>query len=237
MSIEYLPREWPDEAFFLLLIAKYREFRLQSLKLAPDAYASTYEREINFEPEVWRQRLTNPEAQHIVISRDTDRAMVPIENVAEAEIENKGKRISEQKWVGMIVIVERTTNSTVGERHPWKFNHATAIKDGEVTKTPRHNWTYQLNALFVHPSVRRLGYGEALVKSGIECVRMMAKRHSLSHANVSIMLDAWNEAARRLYEKNGFVQVSEEEFIVGDSRRKALTMLYSVSCESEVVEE
>ena len=231
MVIKHLPWEWPDDTAFLLLMAKYREFRLQSLKLAPDAYASTYEQEIEFESEVWRQRLTNPKAQHIVILRDTCRAKPSTELEAKGQSKVKENLILSCEWVGLVVVVERATESSqLGGKSPSEFNHAMAAYDREV-RAQQQNWTYQLNGLFVCHSVRRLGLGQALVKSGIQCARMMAKQRSLTHASITILLDTWNEAARNLYGKHGFVKVGEEEYTVGHSKRRAWTMLCNLPCE------
>jgi len=42
-------------------IEQYKAFRLLSLKIAPTAFHSTYEREIQFTDDVWLGRLTNPD--------------------------------------------------------------------------------------------------------------------------------------------------------------------------------
>jgi hypothetical protein len=47
-------------------VEKYKAFRLYSLQTAPEAFGSTYAREIAFGDEVWNQRLTNPEAATFV---------------------------------------------------------------------------------------------------------------------------------------------------------------------------
>ena len=68
------------------------------------------------------------------------------------------------------------------------------------------------------------------MKGGIETARTMAQQHGLSHADLNIMLDVWNKPARALYSRNGFVDFSKEDFNVGGSHRKALTMIYNVRC-------
>ena len=225
MRTVFLPHEWPDGPLFDAVVDKYREFRLRSLKLAPDAYASTYEREVDFQPEVWRQRLTNPQARHIIII-DTAADLTSSHG-------NVGNPLLKYEWLGMLVVVESTTRSSDSESKPsWKLNQAVAIAaDGNVPRVPHRDCSYQLNGLFVSPSVRRRGLGDALVKSGIEDARASAKQHGLSHADLNIMLDIWNKPARALYGRNGFVDFSEQEFDVGGSSRKALTMICKVECD------
>ena len=225
MRIVHLQLDWPDENHLQSVAAKYCEFRLRSLKLAPDAYASTYDQECQFKAEVWRQRLTNPQARHIIvvnISAD-DFGKHRLEVNSEFEVSS----LLEHEWLGMVVVVESTAISTGSEpKSSWELNQATAVSiDNHVPRIPHRGYSYQLNGLFVCPSVRRQGLGEALVKDGIETARTMAKQHRLSHADLSIMLDVWNKPAQALYSRNGFVDFSEQDFNVGGSCRKALTMV------------
>ena len=43
-------------------VERYKEFRLLSLELAPEAFGSTLERELAFTDETWYDRLANPRA-------------------------------------------------------------------------------------------------------------------------------------------------------------------------------
>jgi GNAT superfamily N-acetyltransferase len=54
-----------EEAF-----ERVREVRLRALRDAPDAFASTYEREIAMAPDEWRGRLTRPNSATFVASLD-----------------------------------------------------------------------------------------------------------------------------------------------------------------------
>lgn len=43
-------------------VEEYKAFRLYALKNEPEAFGSTYEREVKFTDEEWYSRLANPEA-------------------------------------------------------------------------------------------------------------------------------------------------------------------------------
>ena len=134
----------------------------------------------------------------------------------EANLDLHGNPLLEDEWLGMVVVVESTTRLTDSEpKSSWEFNQAIAATYGRLSRSSYQDYSYQLNGLFVCPSVRRQGLGEALVKDGIEDVRTMAKQHNLSHADLSIMLDVWNKPAQALYSRNGFVELSEQDFNVG----------------------
>jgi hypothetical protein len=57
-EIIQIPR---DEEGVLSYLEKYKAFRLFSLRTAPEAFGSTYAREIAFTDDVWYNRLANPE--------------------------------------------------------------------------------------------------------------------------------------------------------------------------------
>lgn len=56
-SIIHVPH---DETGIRKYLEDYKAFRLFSLKYAPEAFGSTYAREIAFEDNVWYERLRNP---------------------------------------------------------------------------------------------------------------------------------------------------------------------------------
>jgi hypothetical protein len=61
MTFEIIQIPHDDEAI-RKYVERYKEFRLLSLKLAPEAFGSTLERELAFTDETWYDRLANPQA-------------------------------------------------------------------------------------------------------------------------------------------------------------------------------
>ncbi|TVY50092.1 hypothetical protein LOCC1_G000021 [Lachnellula occidentalis] len=51
-----------DDESIRTFVERYKEFRLLSLKVAPQAFGSTLERELAFTDETWYNRLANPKA-------------------------------------------------------------------------------------------------------------------------------------------------------------------------------
>ena len=49
-----------DDESIQLYVERYKDFRLLALKTDPDAFGSTYAREIAFTDDVWCSRLANP---------------------------------------------------------------------------------------------------------------------------------------------------------------------------------
>jgi len=58
-DIFQLPR---DEESIDIWVERYKDFRLLSLKTNPEAFGSTFAREVAFSDEVWRSRIGNPKA-------------------------------------------------------------------------------------------------------------------------------------------------------------------------------
>jgi hypothetical protein len=58
-EIIQIPR---DDESIRLYVEQYKAFRLLSLKTDPDAFGSTWEREIAFTDDTWYGRLANPKA-------------------------------------------------------------------------------------------------------------------------------------------------------------------------------
>jgi hypothetical protein len=59
-EIIQIPR---DDASIRLHVERYKTFRLLALKTDPDAFGSTYSREVAFTEDVWYNRLANPQVQ------------------------------------------------------------------------------------------------------------------------------------------------------------------------------
>ena len=211
-----LPNEWTDTHELQETARKYRQIRLLALQASPNAYASTYEKELEFPPDMWLQRLRNRSARHIIATADSR------EPVSDALVRGNGN------WVGLIVVLEKSTpeNPSV-TTSPWSsaipqergFSTSSRPTDMVLDRV----W-YQLNGLFVHPSARRQGLGKALIYAALEHIKTSMANHGTRATKVVILVDLWNETARALYSSCGFKVEDEDDYRVGDEVRTAFTM-------------
>ena len=211
-----LQTEWPDADELEETTRKYRHFRLLALQASPSAYASTYEKEVEFPHDIWLQRLRNQSARHIVATADSQE---PSTGASVLGIGN---------WVGLIVVLEKTRSETpIVTTSPW----SSAIpQERPLMASPGYTdmvldgvW-YHLNGLFVHPRARRHGLGKALIHAALEHIKTSIANHGIRATKVVVLVDSWNKSARTLYSSCGFIVESEDDYQVVGEIRRALTM-------------
>jgi GNAT superfamily N-acetyltransferase len=116
----------------------YKAFRLLSLQLSPEAFASTYAREVAFDDNVWYERLANPIANSFLAIGQDD------------------KILSMSTMVGPL---SYGTLDLPPLGNPWTG------QDGWEGSQPLH---FRLNAIFTLPEARRKGISKALIDLSIK---------------------------------------------------------------------
>jgi len=222
--IEFLPKRWNDQDSLNHTASLLRYFRLHSLQATPDAFASTYEIEVEFAPEIWLQRVQNPDALHLV-------ATVP--EYRENTILHKDETLNTAAWLGMIVLLTKYgVKRQPASASPWTYNQsqtsntAGPSKDGVRDVEP--DVYYQLNGMFVHPVVRRCGLGRLLIQRALGWVKAATRERKIPSRRVDVLVDTWNTAAVSLYQSCGFEPVGEDTYDVGGLKRIALSMSLTV---------
>ncbi|MCJ1281646.1 hypothetical protein MMC26_000967 [Xylographa opegraphella] len=224
-SLRILPVHWDDKDQLGKTANALRSVRLDALQLALDAYASTYEKEVEFPKDLWLQRLQNPQARHLV-------AVLKQKDDGKAGNQVYGTEPL-GKWIGLIVVMEKPSPVRANaSTSPWTYNASQktttkAMEEMESTQVPT-DVVYQLNGLFVHPSVRGGGLGRALIQESYTYVRTSIIRQGLLSARVDVLVDSWNTSARNLYLSCGFEFVSQDSYDVGGSPRIALSLSVTI---------
>lgn len=94
-QIVLIPKLTEEDSHVKTLAEKFRAFRLHSLQVAPDAFASTYEAESQRGLEQSIARLTNHKAAQFIALRSAAR----LDGVSEIEL------LLDCEWVGMVVLL------------------------------------------------------------------------------------------------------------------------------------
>ncbi|KAK8193212.1 hypothetical protein HDK77DRAFT_438856 [Phyllosticta capitalensis] len=190
-----LPRNCSDPSTWKDLVERQKNFRLMALQVSPEAYASTYEREMQLAWETWEDRLKDTQATTFVA-------------VATLESKHPGMRnldmsaILAGDWLGHLVLVEieddlDNSTSTVS---PSTESNEDRVDD--VVPARR----FRLSGMFVKPTAQRLGVGRTLVEHAIWTIKSQMGRD----IQFTLVVDADNDPARALYERSGFRVVREE---------------------------
>ena len=217
-----LPVHWNNKESLRETATALRCLRLEALQLAPDAYASTYEKEVEFSDDVWLQRLQNLQARHLVATLKDNAGATEVNQVTGLE--------HTAKWIGLIVVMEKHGSERASASiPPWTYNASQkTTNSSEMTKEPETaedpTRFYQLHGLFVHPSVRRRGLGRALIKESYKYIKTRMIEQGLPFARVDVLVDSWNSSAKKLYLSCGFEFVSQDSYNVGESARTALSL-------------
>jgi ribosomal protein S18 acetylase RimI-like enzyme len=134
-----------DEAGIRKYLEDYKAFRLFSLQYAPEAFGSTYARELAFEDNVWYERLRNP-------------------------ISNTFMAIGEAGQVVSISTVNGPLAIGICDMPPLGIPQA--AYGGWDGASPLH---FRLNAIFTKPEARRKRISKALVETSIKYATDEAK--------------------------------------------------------------
>ncbi|KAI3331793.1 hypothetical protein HD806DRAFT_169716 [Xylariaceae sp. AK1471] len=180
-----------DEDGCRFYLEQCKPFRLASLRQDPDAFGSTYAREIEFDDEAWLGRIKNPSVTTFVAVHSHDDRVVastsligPLPNAN--PVSNPYQVLSES------------------ERMPQS--------DGDVTNenndTRGEPLCFQMAAVYTSPEARGRGLAKSLIKSATEEARKKARGQGRPLV-LSVVVYATNTAAISVYERCGFVRDPE----------------------------
>jgi GNAT superfamily N-acetyltransferase len=186
-----------------LLIERYRTTRLTALQLDPDAFGSTYAREIQFTDEIWLSRLLNPLSRTLVSVDVKPPLTEPVD-------------LTRHEWLGTATILgPKVLSKTKGSSVWTTYTRDNSNDPPDWPAVKDSNAIYMIAGVFVHPSRRRQGRGKRLIQAVVSAATEEAKRAGASRVTILLEIESENQAPDRLYESAGFWAVDRE----GTSRR------------------
>lgn len=210
-----IPRALEEPSKWVQLRDKIKAFRLESLKLDPDAFASTYADEVRFSNELWEKRMTNSLALHFTAVE------VPAEEVS---IGYELTTLLEGRWLGMLVVIGPKEDGTAGlhaSRSPWD-----TAKPGknDMDGAPESNTlpVYQLNGVFTIPEARGHGIGKALATTATAGAISSASTHGFKAIRMQVRVEEDNEPAKKLYSSCGYAAVGSETYTTKEKEKDGL---------------
>ncbi|RSL68060.1 hypothetical protein CEP54_002923 [Fusarium duplospermum] len=186
-----LPKSLPDPAQWGQLIARYKKFRLLSLKQSPESFGSSYTREVAFSEEIWASRLNNPVALNIVLVSEPD---------AEAEATDDISLILNSPWLAALTLVGPLEAKTAAKTYEDKM-HLQPDTVSFGPPAPGVDSTYVLNAMYVLPSQRRKGLSYKIIDFAKQLALI---KENNAKVTLALILGDDNVPAMKSYEKSGF---------------------------------
>ncbi|CAI7643760.1 unnamed protein product [Penicillium pancosmium] len=211
-----IPNPIPSSTDLKAIVERYRDLRLHSLKVDPEAFTSLYEDEAKFPYKTWQSRVENSVAKTLVAVESETNQRAHIEEKPDAETLSSHsaiQRLLRQEWLGIATIIgpvrfhEQSDDATAASAKPQL--HAAFIKDGQYQMpssstlesddlTDAHA-VFLIVGLFILPQARRRGLAGRLVEASINYVAPT------------------NFAAQALYKTMGF-HVSEKAIVMNSQR-------------------
>ncbi|KAL9089600.1 MAG: hypothetical protein Q9165_005632 [Trypethelium subeluteriae] len=225
--ISTLPKDTTGQRDFEILVARARDFRFQSLQLAPESFGATYEAEVQKTPEHWTSRIVNPNATTFVAYR-CDQYKIQDSSI------DPSKAYSDAEWLGWTVLLGPNYGPAEFSLHtsPWSVIHQDPEhgRDKDKGQESRILPRWLINGMFVMPEARGLGLGRALMNAALGRAAEKSRESGAETLKCTIIVDKENDPARTLYLRSGFEVVKEEMFRpeIG-KERPALTMELSRS--------
>ncbi|KAI9820009.1 MAG: hypothetical protein M1827_006580 [Pycnora praestabilis] len=213
LQIVCLPQE-SDSKLLAEMVARYKAFHLQALRLAPEAFVLTYEEQLKKPDDVYEHQLKAPLVK-IFVATQTDAAS------SEESLEDD-RSFLKSEWVGMIVLHGPRVfglEVTQGRSSPWDVTHC---PDSSSTHTVLNAFEiphFHINGLFTIPAARGRGLGHDLIQAVCNCAKDLTTQNHANSVKLTVSVDSSNAAAKGVYAKCGFVVVGEHEIGLKKSYR------------------
>lgn len=196
-----LPRAVDDAEKWSQLRDKLKDLRLKSLRQDPEAFSSTYAKEVKFSNEVWEKRMTNPLAVHLIV----------VGRRSKTESDVRPEDISvllSDDWLGVLVLVGPKEGGMVSlhaSRSPRESLSSKSTLSSAIDRGDESIPVCELNAVFVVPEARGLGLGRKLVDAATQFGISSAKSQGFRAIRMQVRVDTNNRPARMLYRSGGYV--------------------------------
>lgn len=203
-SIVRLPRSFPDSKVFDLAVERTKELRLAALLSDPQFFGSTFAREKDQPYEFWSNRIANPLATTFVA--------VGCGVLHTSRVATQG--FLDGDWMGSIIILgpkdmEEGIKVSVS---PWSVLDVTNGSD-----KPRG---YHIAGTFVRPEARGKKVGKKLILTALDWMKQDCRERSMETAQVVLLTDDDNAAARALYTSCGFRVTHQERYFDHQGRNR-----------------
>ncbi|KAF9889995.1 hypothetical protein FE257_006675 [Aspergillus nanangensis] len=230
-TIAPMPRSYASHVDQNNILLRYKTLRLTGLQQDPQAFSSTYEKEVEFSDEKWVARITNPEAKTFIALTHNINQTSSASTIADSPVDE----LLSSDWVGTVTCLgpKILLTNSVRSCAPWKvFVDPDADReqgDGETKIT-----LYMLAGMLVLRCERRRGHGRRLIEHAVKDVCGEAEKASVDRVVLLALVDANNGAACATYKCCGF-EVWDEEVLLEsrDGVERSIAMALDIKLKGE----
>lgn len=192
------------------IVKRFKHIRLMALELSPEAFSSTYAREVAFTDDIWVGRITNPLGKAFIAVGPDNSPNVRSIDGHEKQHGPALTTLLNAPWKGSVTIIGPKLlppDQPELERTPWKiFTRENSSDTPDLASMERGHVVYVIVGMYVSPDGRREGHGRRLVDAAIaaaveECRRVLASKMSIC---LEVHYD--NIPAAKLYANVGFTR-------------------------------
>ncbi|KAL2869749.1 GNAT family N-acetyltransferase [Aspergillus lucknowensis] len=191
-----------------IIAEKYKAIRLAGLQSDPDAFGSSYAREIQFTEQTWVDRVLNPLGMLFIALQEDETSPVTDDN---NNNDDTVGRLLNNTWLGQAIIIGPIRfptgdgeDAARAKEVPWELLNVDLLEAAKVDIPPGSRVVYTLVGMYVRPEGRRAANGQRLAEKAVRAVQEDCRRRGVSGL-VFLLAAKGNEGAKRLYERVGFV--------------------------------
>jgi GNAT superfamily N-acetyltransferase len=237
MSVKFeivqLPQDYGDavrSSHLAKFASKSKVIRLEALQSDPASFSSNYDREVKFEDEIWRSRLSNTTSRTIIALDTTHLSQVDgLSDLDKAEV---------APWIGTVVLMgprlaEKLPDETTGGEQLYRDASDMRTLPGSINASYDATLVYLINAVYVSPTLRGNGVAKRLLESTLKAVKLDktsdegTEKATLRKA-CFVHVKKENIAAVKLYESMGFGRVGGRDITYNGVQMELLVLRKSI---------
>lgn len=178
------------------LAIKYRKFKLDALKAAPEAFSAEFDSESQLPRSTWLSRITETSTTILICLAKGERTV----DHSSANIDSASDALLQGEWTGMFTMVGPVSR----DDYIWP-------ESGQPEPGPEGSETrWQLTSLFTLPAYRGHGIAKKLTEAAIEVGKLASAEMERAsgkkvRTRVRLVVHPKNTGVVKMYEKFGFV--------------------------------
>ncbi|KAF7513324.1 hypothetical protein GJ744_009745 [Endocarpon pusillum] len=212
-----IPKEYADALMLDSVAQAFRDIRLRALQTDPTSFSSCFATESEQAHSFWTERLQNPQAKTFAL----------VHKASGVQHHQHSELTLLRPWLGILVLLgpKVVDIDAYDNGAPWKtvlteqhaINEQPQLLEMEASSV-KIALAYQIVSVYVAAKFRGKGLAKKLMSSALAAIEqdLKDKRFGKAICTVDVADGIW--AARKVYQRMGFVTVAEDHSTTDDGR-------------------